>query len=80
MQWLEGPPRPGWEGFLRPDAYLMIVVISAQDDASGQPGQLTLDLGPRRAPLEESQADPNQVLVSVIGPETAPPATSPDRA
>ena len=34
---LATPPRPGWEGFLRPDAYLMIVVIAAGDDASAQP-------------------------------------------
>jgi hypothetical protein len=39
MDALATPPRPGWEGFLRPDAALMVVVIAGTDDASPQPAQ-----------------------------------------
>jgi hypothetical protein len=68
LQALEGTPRPGWEGFLRPDAYLMLVVISAEDDASGQSGALSaiVDVAARTKSLK---GDPSAVLVSMIGSE-----------
>jgi hypothetical protein len=61
------PPDAGWETFLRADAYLMVVVIAAQDDASGPAGAPTpiLDLATR---LKAVKADPSQIVVSVIGP------------
>ena len=59
---LATPPRPGWEGFLRPDAYLMIVVIAAGDDASAQPAIDVARL------IKSSKADPSQVVVSAIVP------------
>jgi hypothetical protein len=64
---LSGSPRAGWEGFLRPNAYLLIVVVSAEDDASGQPGAPTpvADLVARAKSLKP---DPSQVVVSVVGP------------
>ena len=37
LQAFTGSPRPGWEGFLRPDALLMIVLVVEKDDASGDP-------------------------------------------
>jgi hypothetical protein len=62
LQLLTGPIRPGWEGFLRPDAYLAIVIVAATDDASPTP---VLDVATR---LKALKPDPSQVLVSVIGP------------
>ena len=59
---LATPPRPGWEGFLRPEAYLMIVVIAAGDDASAQPASDVARL------IQSSKADPSQVVVSAIVP------------
>ena len=59
--------RLGWEGFLRADAYLMIVVVSAADDASGSPGTLT-PVADVAARIKALKADPSQVLVSMIGP------------
>ena len=32
---LAQPPPAGWDGFLRPDATLHIVIIAGRDDASG---------------------------------------------
>ena len=63
---LTGAAQPGWEGFLRPDAYLMIVVVTAQDDASGQPAGLT----PRAIAdtIKAVKPDPSQIVVSIIGP------------
>ncbi len=61
-------PPPGWEGFLRPNAVLLIVVIAATDDASGPAGapspvSRTADL------ILGLKADPaGQVLIAVIGP------------
>ena len=54
----------------------MIVVVSAADDASGQPGQLNevLDLAARAKQLK---ADPSQVLVSIIGPGDCAPGDAP---
>ena len=57
---LATPPRPGWEGFLRPDAYLMIVVIAAGDDPSAQPAIDVARL------IKSVKADPSQVVVSAI--------------
>ena len=57
---LATPPRPGWEGFLRPDAYLMIVVIAAGDDPSAQPAIDVAQL------IKSVKADPSQVVVSAI--------------
>ena len=54
------PPRPGWEGFLRPNAYLMIVVIAAGDDPSAQPAIDVARL------IKSVKADPSQVVVSAI--------------
>jgi len=65
---LTGPPLAGWEGFLRPDAYLLVVIVTASDDASGPPGAPTpvLDIA---ASLKALKADSSQVLVSVVGPD-----------
>jgi hypothetical protein len=60
---LAGPALFGWEGFLRPDAYLMIVVVAAEDDAS--PGSV-VDIAARFKALK---SDPGQVLASVIAPD-----------
>ncbi len=67
LQVLGGSPLPGWEGFLRADAYLLIVVVSAADDASGPNGALTpaFDLA---ALARKLKPDPYQVVVSIIGP------------
>ena len=67
LQVLGGSPLPGWEGFLRPEAYLLIVVVSATDDASGPTGALTpaYDLAKLTRGLK---ADPSWIVVSVIGP------------
>jgi hypothetical protein len=64
---LSGPPRAGWEGFLRPDAYLLVVVVTASDDASGPPDAPT-PVQDAVASLKALKADPSQVLVSVVGP------------
>ena len=71
LQLLASPPRAGWEGFLRPDAYLMIVVVAAEDDASGTPGSPTAvrDIA---AAFKALKADPSQVLVSTIRPDPCP--------
>lgn len=60
---LAQPPPPGWQGFLRPDAYLMIVVIAGRDDASNA---RVADLV---AFIRALKGDPaSQILVSLIGP------------
>ena len=68
---LTGPPRPGWEGFLRPDAYLMVVVAAATDDASGSTPLAAA------AALHALKPDPYQTLVSVIGPGDCAPGEVP---
>jgi hypothetical protein len=65
-------PRPGWEGFLRPDAYLMVVVIAAGDDASAQ---APLDLAKS---IKGLKADPSQTSASVIVPRSCA-ASNPTR-
>jgi hypothetical protein len=59
---LEHPP-PGWEGFLRPDAALFIVIIAGADDASPDPVQDTIAfvLGLKPDPA-------NSILISAIVP------------
>lgn len=57
----------GWAGFLRPTADLAIVVIAAEDDASGMAGVVdsvsnTVDF------LRGLKTNSDQVTVSVIGP------------
>jgi len=68
---LATPPRPGWEGFLRPNAYLMVVVIAAGDDASAQPA---IDVAQF---IKSVKSDSGQVVASVIAPRScadgAPP-------
>ena len=66
-RFLTGAAQPGWEGFLRPDAYLMIVVVTAQDDASGQPAGADAGRGDRRG-IKAVKPDPSQIIVSIIGP------------
>lgn len=61
---LATPPRPGWEGFLRPDAYLMVVVIASADDASPQPA---LDLA---ASIKRLKPDSSETLASAIVPRS----------
>lgn len=60
--WLASPLRPGWEGFLRPEASLMVIVIAATDDASGAPVQTFVSA------LKALKPDPSQVLATVVGP------------
>jgi len=59
-------PRAGWDGFLRPAAYLAIVVVAAQDDASGPAGSPTA-VADLVAAIRTIKGDPSQILVSVIG-------------
>jgi hypothetical protein len=69
-------PPPGWEDFLRPTAYLEIVIVSADDDASGTAVSETVDL------LRGLKEDPaSTIAVAAIGPgecaadaSAAPPA------
>ena len=65
-RFVTGAAPPGWEGFVRSEAYLMIVVVTAQDDASGQPAGLT----PRAIAdsIKAVKPDPSQIVVSIIGP------------
>lgn len=65
--WLTTPARAGWQGFLRPDAYLMVIVVAATDDASGPPGSPT-PVSAFVDTLKSLKPDPYQVMVSVIGP------------
>jgi hypothetical protein len=69
---LAGPPRAGWEAFLRPDAYLMVVIVAAADDASGPTGSPTSVVALANA-LKALKPDPFQVLVSLIGPGDCAP-------
>jgi hypothetical protein len=65
---VESPTAAGWEGFLRPDAYLLVVVVAAGDDASGTPG-LPTPVSDLAARLKAVKLDPSQVLISIIGPQ-----------
>jgi len=66
-RFLTGATPSGWEGFLRPEAYLMIVVVTAQDDASGQPAGLTPVIAIADG-IKTVKTDPSQIAVSIIGP------------
>jgi hypothetical protein len=57
---LASPPRPEWEGFLRADAYLMVVVIAGGDDASALSAIDVANF------IKGLKADPSQTLASVI--------------
>lgn len=59
---LSAPPRAGWEGFLRPDADLMVIVIAGGDDASPQSA---LELA---RSIRSLKPDPYQVRASAIAP------------
>lgn len=72
MDALATPPRPGWEGFLRPDASLMVVVIASADDASPQPA---LDVANF---IKGLKSDTSQALTSIIVPSSCA-AGPPDR-
>jgi len=61
-QALATPPPAGWEGFLRPEAYLLVVVIAAGDDASTVPAS---DVA---AFIRGLKGDPSQTLASAIVP------------
>ncbi len=64
---LAGPPLPGWAGFLRPDAALMILVVAAKDDATGAAGSLA-PVADLVAAVKALKTDPSYVLAAVIGP------------
>jgi hypothetical protein len=61
-QALAAPPRPGWEGFLRPEAYLLVVVIAAGDDASSGPATDVATF------IRGLKQDPSPALASAIVP------------
>ena len=61
---LASPPRPGWEGFLRADAYLVVVMIAAGDDASALSAIDVANF------IKGVKADPSQTVASVIVPRT----------
>jgi hypothetical protein len=70
---LDGPSvaGAGWTDFLRPNAYLLLIIVAGEDDASGPP-----DLGALAAFVRSFKSDPQQVSVSAIVP-SATCATSP---
>jgi hypothetical protein len=53
----------GWTGFSRPSAYLMLVIVAGQDDASGP-----LDPAALADAVRGLKSDPLQTVVSVIAP------------
>ena len=64
----------GWTDFLRPNAYLLLIIVAGQDDTSGPP-----DLGAFAAAVRGLKIDPDQVSVSALVPSTTcaiSPATS----
>lgn len=69
LRTLTGVPAAGWEGFVRPDAYLLIVVVAAQDDASGTPDAPT-SVSAVAAAVRGLKLDPTQTLASVIVPQS----------
>jgi hypothetical protein len=61
----------GWTGFLRPDAYLLLVFVAGQDDASGAADDLT-DVAAFASYLRGLKADPlSQILVAATRPAAA---------
>jgi hypothetical protein len=72
-----GPPvGPGWEGFLRQDASLMIVVVAATDDASGPSGS-PAPVSSFVDSIKALKPDPSEILVSVVGPGDCAPSDVP---
>jgi hypothetical protein len=77
-QLLAGAPAAGWENFLRPDAYLMIVIIAGGDDASGAPGA-PIPVSDVVTFVRSLKPNPYQIMVSAVAPAScaaggAPPA------
>jgi hypothetical protein len=71
-------PTSGWEGFLRPDAYLAIIVISASDDASGPPG-LPSAVSATVEFVRGLKPDPGgQIQLTAIGPADCSQNPTPD--
>jgi len=64
---LTGPAVPGWSGFLRQDAALMILVVAATDDASAAAGSL-VPVADLVAAVKALKSDYSYVLAAVIGP------------
>jgi hypothetical protein len=63
----------GWTGFLRPNAYLLLVFVAGQDDASGAADDLT-DVTVFASYLRGLKSNPtNQILVAATLPTTACP-------
>ena len=70
-QVLASPP-PGWEGFLRPGATLVIVIVAGEDDASPDDVASTVDF------VRSLKADPsNTILLSAVVPPTTDCAAVP---
>jgi hypothetical protein len=70
---LATPPRAGWEGFLRPNASLMVVVIAGADDASVQPA---IDIANA---IKGLKADSSEAIASVIVPRSCGTGGDPQR-
>jgi hypothetical protein len=61
----------GWTGFLRPNAYLLLIFVAAQDDASGPSDDLT-DVTAFASYVRGLKGDPTyQILVSAIAPSAS---------
>jgi hypothetical protein len=57
------PTNAAWDGFLRPDAALVVVIIAATDDASG-PASAPTPVSDVVDRLKAVKPDPSQVLHS----------------
>ena len=77
---LGGDPRgaalEGRSAFSRESAFLQIVIVSGQDDASGSPGALE-DVATLASFVKTLKGDPARVAVSVIGPSSDCTAAAP---
>ncbi len=63
----------GWTGFLRPNAYLLLVFVAGEDDASGAADDLT-DVTALASYVRGLKTDPsNQILVAATMPTAACP-------
>jgi hypothetical protein len=60
----------GMDGFVRPNAYLEVVIVAAGDDASASDGA-PVAVADYVAFLKGLKADPDQIAVSVLGPAAA---------
>jgi hypothetical protein len=79
----QGGGLSGRSPFLRASAVLQVVIVAAQDDASGS-ASAPADVGSFVALLKALKGDPDRVMVSVIGPSSscvsdARPATTAPR-